>query len=238
MAIFACCGGRIQGATKMENDTDLHRLGSVRERIARAARDCGRAPQSVRLVCVTKTIAADRIEAVIAAGERDFGENRVQEAMEKWPGLREATPHIRLRLIGPLQTNKVREAVRTFDVIETLDRPKLASEIAKEIQRAGKTPRLYVQVNIGEEPQKAGVPPTETDAFLKSCRDEYGLQIEGLMCIPPVDQQASPYFALLAKIARRNGVSNLSMGMTQDFELAIQLGATEVRVGSAIFGAR
>jgi PLP dependent protein len=223
---------------EMENETDLDRLAGVRERIFRAARDCGREPDAVRLVCVTKTIAAGRIAAVIAAGERDFGENRVQEAMEKWPGLRETQPDVRLRLIGPLQTNKVREAVRTFDVIETVDRPKLAAELAKEIQRAGKTPKLYIQVNIGEEPQKAGVSPLDADAFLKACRDEYGLQVDGLMCIPPVDQQASPYFALLAKIAARNGIAGLSMGMTQDFELAIQLGATEVRVGSAIFGAR
>jgi PLP dependent protein len=222
----------------MDNETDVDRLANVRARISRAARDCGRAPEAVRLVCVTKTIAAERIAAIIDAGARDFGENRVQEGMEKWPALREGRPDLTLRLIGPLQTNKVREAVRTFDVIETVDRPKLAAELAKEIQRVGKTPRLFVQVNIGEEPQKAGVSPLDADTFLKSCRDEYGLQIEGLMCIPPVDQQASPYFALLAKIAARNGIVGLSMGMTQDFELAIQLGATEVRVGSAIFGAR
>ena len=222
----------------METETDVQRLVSVRHRIVRAARDFGRAADSVRLVCVTKTIQVERIAAVIEAEQSDFGENRVQEAMEKWPGLREGRPDIRLRLIGPLQTNKAREAVRAFDVIETVDRPKLAKELAREIQRAGKTPRLYVQVNIGEEPQKAGVLPLETDAFLKACRDDYGMAIEGLMCIPPVDQQASPYFALLAKIAARNGIASLSMGMTSDFELAIQLGATEVRVGSAIFGAR
>jgi PLP dependent protein len=219
-------------------ETDLDRLGRVREQIARAVRECERRTGEVRLVCVTKTIPAERIEPVLAAGCRECGENRVQEAAEKWPWLREAYPDIRLHLIGPLQTNKVRDAVRLFDVIETVDRPKLAQELAREMERSGKSPELYIQVNIGEESQKAGVAPSEADAFIRSCRDELGLRIEGLMCIPPVDQQASPYFALLAQIARRNGIAKLSMGMTSDFELAIQLGSTEVRVGSAIFGAR
>ena len=221
-----------------DDKTDLDRLADVQMRIARAARDCGRDPASVALVCVTKTIAAERIAPVIGRGCRDFGENRVQEATQKWPGLRDLAPDLSLRLIGPLQTNKVREAVKLFDVIETVDRAKLAVEIAREIERSGKTPRLNIQVNIGMEAQKAGVLPADADELIRHCRQDLGLTIDGLMCIPPVDQQASPYFALLAKIARRNGISRLSMGMTSDFELAIQLGATEVRVGSAIFGSR
>lgn len=222
----------------MQHPSDVERLREVQQNVRRAAADCGRKPDMVTLVCVTKTIAADRIAAILAQGVRDFGENRVQEALAKYPGLRDAYDDLRLRLIGPLQTNKVRDAVRMFDAIETIDRPKLALEIAKEIQRAGKAPELFVQVNIGEEPQKAGVPPHEADAFIGRCRTELGLTVAGLMCIPPVDRQASPYFALLAKIAARNGVSRLSMGMSSDYELAIQLGATEVRVGSAIFGLR
>ena len=220
------------------SETDLDRLEHVRARIRRAARDAGRNPTKIELVCVTKTISATRIEPLLHAGCRQFGENRVQEAMEKWLPLRAAFPDLTLRLIGPLQTNKVRDAVRLFDVIETVDRPKLAAEIATQATREGKSPRLLVQVNIGEEPQKAGVLPDEADAFLRVCRNEFGLAIEGLMCIPPVDQLASPYFAKLVTIALRNGLSKLSMGMTSDFEQAIKLGATEVRVGSAIFGAR
>lgn len=219
-------------------ETDLDRLEHVQARIRRAARDAGRNPAEIELVCVTKTIPATRIEPLLHSGRRQFGENRVQEAMEKWPSLRAAFPDLTLRLIGPLQTNKVRDAMRLFDVIETVDRPKLAAEIAAQAAREGKSPRLLVQVNIGEEPQKAGVLPGEADAFLRACRQEFGLAIEGLMCIPPVDQLASPYFAKLAAIAARNGLSRLSMGMTSDFEQAIKLGATEVRVGSAIFGAR
>ena len=222
----------------MQNGTDVERLAIVKQRIERAALDCGRSPNDVTLTCVTKTVPSNRIAEVIDVGARDFGENRVQEAMEKWPGLRQRAIDIRLRLIGPLQTNKVRDALRTFDTIETVDRPRLASEIAREIQKAGKAPRLFVQVNIGEEPQKAGVIPTDADGFIQFCRSDLGLEIDGLMCIPPVGRQASPYFALLGQIAARNGVSRLSMGMTSDFELAIQLGATEVRVGSAIFGVR
>lgn len=222
----------------MQEETDVGRMRQVLDRIARAARHCGRKPEHVQLVCVTKTVPAARIATVIEAGARDFGENRVQEAMQKWPGLRELAPDLKLRLIGPLQTNKVRDAFKVFDAIETVDRPKLAQEIAREMDRTGKALQLFVQVNIGEEPQKAGVAPAETDAFLRICRDELGLRIDGLMCIPPAHQQASPYFALLAKLAKRNGIPRLSMGMTLDFELAIQLGATEVRVGSAIFGER
>jgi len=219
-------------------ETDLDRLAEVQSRIRRAARDAGRNPAEVGLVCVSKTIGADRIQPLLTAGCRQFGENRVQEAAEKWPALRAAFPDLILRLIGPLQTNKVRDAVRLFDVIESLDRPKLAAEIAAQAVREGKRPRLLVQVNIGEEPQKAGVMPVDADGFIRHCRDDLGLSIEGLMCIPPVDHLASPYFAQLAAIAARNGLKHLSMGMTSDFEQAIKLGATEVRVGSAIFGAR
>ncbi|QUD90840.1 YggS family pyridoxal phosphate-dependent enzyme [Phenylobacterium montanum] len=203
--------------------------------MARAARAAGRDPEGVRLVAVSKTQPWANIEPVLAAGQTTFGENRVQEAMERW------TPHragLTLHLIGPLQTNKAREAVAFFDVIETLDRPKLARVLAEEIQRAGKSPRLYVQVNTGEEPQKAGVIPAEADAFIAACRDDYGLQPEGLMCIPPSDEEPAMHFALLAKIAARNGLERLSMGMSDDFETAIRFGATSVRVGSALFGAR
>ena len=167
-----------------------------------------------------------------------FGENRVQEAAAKWPALRSAYPGLELRLIGPLQSNKAKEAVALFDVIETLDRPSLAQAIGEQIGKQGRSPRLYVEVNTGDEPQKAGVGPKDADAFIRSCREKYGLKISGLMCVPPLGEQASPHFALLAQIAKRNGVSDLSMGMTADFPLAIQLGATHVRIGSAIFGSR
>lgn len=209
----------------------------MRTRIARAAADCGRDPAGVALVAVSKTYGADAIAPVIAAGQRIFGENRVQEAKTKWPALKAATPGLALHLIGPLQSNKAREALELFDVIETVDRPKIAETLAAEIQRAGRSPRLYIQVNTGSEQQKAGVDPREADAFIAACR-RLDLPVDGLMCIPPIDQQASPHFALLAMIAARNGLPQLSMGMSADFELAIQLGATHVRVGSAIFGAR
>lgn len=222
----------------MENGSDITRYHEVQERIRQAALDCGRDPAAIRLVCVSKTVGQDRVAAIISAGGRLFGENRVQEALAKWPELREGAPGLELRLIGPLQTNKIRDAFRIFDAIETVDRPKLATEIAREAARTGKSPRLLIQVNIGEEPQKAGVMPRDADDFIRFCKEDLGLGIEGLMCIPPVDRQASPYFALLAKIAARNDLEKLSMGMTSDFELAIQLGATEVRVGSAIFGNR
>ena len=204
----------------------------------RAARDCHREPGAVTLVCVSKTYDAEAITPALAAGERTFGENRVQEAQAKWPALRAHFPDTTLHLIGPLQSNKAEQAVALFDVIETVDRPKIAGALAAAIQKAGRHPRLYVQVNTGAEPQKAGVLPTEADAFLAACRTEHGLTIDGLMCIPPIDDQASPHFALLATIAARNGLAGLSMGMSSDFELGIQLGATHVRVGSAIFGAR
>lgn len=216
----------------------LAQLAEIKERIAMAAKDCGRDPGDVTLVCVSKTFGPEAIAPVLAAGERVFGENKVQEAQAKWPELKMRYPDVTLHLIGPLQTNKAREAVDLFDVIETLDRPKLAKELAKEIEKLGKHPKLYVQVNTGAEAQKAGVLPQEADAFIASCRKDYGLEISGLMCIPPVSEQASPHFALLNQIAKRNGIVHLSMGMSADFELAIQLGATHVRVGTAIFGKR
>jgi pyridoxal phosphate enzyme (YggS family) len=225
----------------MVNETGgdtLAGLADVRQRLARAASDCERDPADVTLVCVSKTFPAEAIEPVLAAGERVFGENRVQEAKQKWPGLRERFPGVSLHLIGPLQTNKVKEAVELFDVIETVDRPKLAEALAAECARSGKRPKLYVEVNTGAEPQKAGILPQEADAFIADCRDRLGLQIEGLMCIPPEGEQRSPHFALLAEIAKRNHIRVLSMGMSADFELAVQLGATHVRVGTAIFGHR
>src|SRR5215217_3550134 len=214
------------------------RLESVRAEIVRAARDFGRDPASITLVAVSKTFPAEAIEPVLAAGQRAFGENYVQEAKAKWPALRERFEAVELHLIGPLQSNKAREAVALFDVIHTLDRPSLAAALAKEIAKAGRGPRLLVQVNTGEEPQKGGVMPGDADGFVAACRERHGLSIEGLMCIPPADEPPSPHFALLAKIAKRNGLGLLSMGMSADFEAAIQLGATHVRVGSAIFGSR
>ena len=203
--------------------------------MAAAARAAGRDPADVTLVAVSKQQPWDHIQPVLAAGQRVFGENRVQEAQTRWAERRSG---IELRLIGPLQTNKAKEAVAFFDVIETLDRDKLARVLAEEIQKAGKAPRLYVQVNTGEEPQKAGVIPGEADAFIAACRAQYGLTLEGLMCIPPEAEPPGPHFALLAKIAARNGLPKLSMGMSADFETAIRFGATSVRVGSALFGAR
>ncbi len=222
----------------MEADATVARLRDVRTRIARAAADAGRAPADVTLVAVSKTFAADEVAPVIAAGQHVFGENRVQEAKAKWPALRDLTPDLVLHLIGPLQSNKAREAVELFDVIETVDRPKIAEALAAEIARTGRTPALLIQVNTGAEPQKAGVLPHDADAFLAACRDRYGLAVAGLMCIPPAGEQASPHFALLNRIAARNGLPILSMGMSSDYELGIQLGATHVRVGSAIFGTR
>ena len=190
------------------------------------------------LVCVSKTFPAEAIAPVLDAGERVFGENRVQEASAKWPALRERYPGVALHLIGPLQTNKAGDAVALFDAIETVDRPRIARALADAVQKVARAPRFFVQVNTGAEPQKAGVLPQEADAFVRECRDAYGLAIAGLMCIPPIDDQASPHFALLARIAERNGLGELSMGMSADYPLGIQLGATHVRVGSAIFGAR
>jgi PLP dependent protein len=216
----------------------IDRLNETKAAIARAADDCGREPESVTLVCVTKTFPAEDVVPLLDAGHRVFGENRVQEAMGKWPALRARFPGVELHLIGPLQSNKAREAVETFDVIQSVDREKIAAALAEEMARQGKRPRLFAQVNTGAEPQKAGVSPQEADAFLALCREKYGLEIAGLMCVPPVDEQASPHFALLADIAKRNGLRELSMGMSSDYETAIQLGATFVRVGSAIMGAR
>ncbi|MDG4883295.1 YggS family pyridoxal phosphate-dependent enzyme [Mesorhizobium sp. WSM4884] len=213
-------------------------LLAVKARIANAEREAGREPGAVTLVAVSKTFAAEDIRPVIEAGQRVFGENRVQEAQAKWPGLREAFPDVELHLIGPLQSNKAKEAVALFDVIETIDREKIAAELAKEIARQGRTPKLYVQVNTGSEPQKAGIEPREAVAFVSRCREAHGLVIEGLMCIPPADENPGPHFALLEKIAREAGVAKLSMGMSSDYETAIAFGATSVRVGSAIFGGR
>jgi hypothetical protein len=214
------------------------RLRLVEEEIVLAARAANRAAKSIRLVAVTKTVPPEVIEQAIAAGQRCFGENRVQDATSKWPDLRERHHGIELHLVGPLQSNKVREAVALFDVIETVDRPKLARALAEDMARAGKRPRLFVQVNTGEEPQKAGVLPADADAFIALCRDTFGLVIDGLMCIPPFDEEPAMHFALLAKIAARVGVKDLSMGMSGDFVRAIPFGATYVRVGTAIFGAR
>jgi pyridoxal phosphate enzyme (YggS family) len=214
------------------------RLRLVEDEILLAARAANRDPNSVKLVAVTKTVPPAAIEQAIGAGQRIFGENRVQEAAGKWPELRERHAGLELHLIGPLQSNKVREAVQLFDVIETLDRPKLARALAEEMTRFDKRPRLLVQVNTGEEPQKAGVLPAETDAFMALCRDTFGLQIDGLMCIPPLDEEPAMHFALLARIAARVGVKQLSMGMSGDFIRAIPFGATYVRVGTAIFGER
>jgi pyridoxal phosphate enzyme (YggS family) len=213
-------------------------LRAVMRDIAEAARRTGRDPEAVKLIAVSKTVPAAAIEEAIACGQRRFGENRVQEAKAKWPALQERHPGLELHLIGPLQSNKVRDAVQLFDVIHSVDRPKIAAALAEEMKRADKRPRLLVQVNTGEEPQKAGVVPGETDAFVALCRDELGLPIEGLMCIPPLDEEPSMHFALLAKIAARLGLQELSMGMSGDFEKAIAFGATYVRVGTAIFGAR
>ncbi|UZF91193.1 YggS family pyridoxal phosphate-dependent enzyme [Bosea sp. NBC_00550] len=214
------------------------RLEATRGAIARVARDFGRKPESVTLIAVSKTMPAEAILPALEAGQRIFGENYVQEAKAKWPALKERFPDAELHMIGPLQSNKAREAVELFDAIHSLDRESLAKELAREIARAGRAPRLLVQVNTGEEAQKGGVMPADADAFLARCRDVHGLVIEGLMCIPPADEPPSPHFGLLAKIADRNGLKGLSMGMSADYEAAIQLGATYVRVGSAIFGAR
>ncbi len=208
---------------------------AILDRIAAAARAAGRDPADVTLTAVSKMQPEERVAAMLAAGQRVFGENRVQEALARWRHRREG---LELRLIGPLQTNKAREAVAFFNVIETLDRPRLAQVLAQEIQRAGRAPRLYIEVNTGEEPQKAGVMPPEADAFIARCRDEFGLAVEGLMCIPPAGEPSGPHFALTAKIAARNGLRKLSMGMSGDFETAIGFGATSVRVGTALFGGR
>jgi pyridoxal phosphate enzyme (YggS family) len=213
-------------------------LPTVEQDIARACEHARRDRSSVTLIAVSKTFDAAAIAPVIAAGQRVFGENRVQEAKAKWPGLMSAYPDIALHLIGPLQSNKAREAVALFDAIHSVDRPSICEALAKEIGSQKRRPQLFVQLNTGEEPQKAGVAPSEADSFIASCREKYGLPISGLMCIPPVDDPPAPHFALTAKIAARNGLKNLSMGMSADFAIAVALGATHIRVGSAIFGKR
>jgi pyridoxal phosphate enzyme (YggS family) len=214
------------------------RLEAVTEKIAKAEAEAGRPAGSVTLVAVSKTFAADAIEPAILAGQRAFGENRVQEAQAKWPGLKAEQPGIYLHLIGPLQSNKAKEAVALFDTIETVDREKIAAALAAEMEKRGRSPKLFVQVNTGSEPQKAGIDPREAVAFVERCRQTHGLAIEGLMCIPPIDENPGPHFALLEKLAREAGVEKLSMGMSADYETAIAFGATHVRVGSAIFGSR
>ena len=228
----------------MENDQPFNsraieeRYLGIKERVWRAAERHGRDPAAVKLVAVTKTFEEQAIEPVLCEGHCFFGENRVQEAMRKWPQLRERYPAIELHLIGPLQTNKVKEAIGLFDCIQTLDRPRLAAALASEIQRQGKAPKLMIQVNIGLEPQKAGIAPGSTAAFVRQCRQDFGLDIGGLMCIPPFDQDPVPYFEKLAALRDELGLAGLSMGMSGDFEEAIGAGATIVRVGSAIFGGR
>jgi len=214
------------------------RLADIQGRIAAAAIEVGRAPASVDLVAVSKTFSAPDILPALEAGHRSFGENRVQEAQRKWPQLRATVPGIELHLIGSLQSNKARDAVALFDCIHTVDRPKIAEAIAAEMKAQGRRLRLFVQVNTGEEAQKSGVMPAAAPGFIAMCRNELGLELAGLMCIPPVEEEAAIHFAFLAKLARENGLSGLSMGMSTDFETAIALGATHVRVGSAIFGAR
>lgn len=222
----------------LQATSSAERLAAVEDAVTKACRAARRDRGSVTLIAVSKTFGADDIRPVLAAGHRAFGENRVQEAKAKWPALIEETPGIELHLIGPLQSNKAKEAVALFDAIHSVDRASLCEALAKEIDRQKRSPLLFVQINTGEEAQKAGVSPQEADAFIAACRDTYGLTISGLMCIPPAEEGPSPHFALTAKTAARNGLKLLSMGMSADFEEAIMLGATHVRVGSAIFGGR
>ncbi|MBY0562729.1 MAG: YggS family pyridoxal phosphate-dependent enzyme [Hyphomonadaceae bacterium] len=227
----------------MDNPTPLATAladarAGILHRIAAAARAVGRAPEDVALVAVSKQQPDERIEAMLAAGQRLFGENRVQEAQARWAVRRQGWPGLRLRLVGPLQSNKAKEAIALFDAIDTLDRPKLATALADAVQKAGRCPELLIQVNTGEEPQKAGVAPAEADAFIKAVREGFQLPVTGLMCIPPANEPPAMHFALLAKIACRNDLQALSMGMSEDFETAIRFGATQVRIGSALFGPR
>src|SRR5882724_11992771 len=227
----------LKAAKNDKPENTAERLDIVRAEIRKAALGGGRDPAGVTLVAVSKTFPAEAMLPALAAGHRVFGENRVQEAKAKWPALRARFPDLELHLIGPLQSNKAREAVELFDAIHTVDRPKIAMALAEEIARQGRRPRLFIEVNTGGEAQKAGVLPEAADAFIRACREQYRLAIEGLMCIPPFDEPPAPHFALLQKIARRNALSGLSMGMSADFQRAIAFGATHVRVGSAIFGA-
>jgi PLP dependent protein len=230
-AIFARNGAAMEGNIAAN-------LAAVRERIAIGAQGAGRAPDGVTLVAVSKTHPTATVRQALVAGHRVFGENRVQEAEAKYPGLREEFPDLALHLIGPLQTNKVRDALAVCDVIESVDRPRLAQVLAREMDHSGRRPPCLIEVNTGEEPQKAGIMPAEADGFIIECRDRLGLPIIGLMCVPPIDEEPAPHFALLREIARRNELKVLSMGMSADFEKAIRFGATHVRVGTAIFGAR
>ena len=232
---------KIMAATgrKALSDVDVAaNLAAVAARIAEAARAAGRSPESVVPVAVSKAQPLARVRAALEAGHRIFGENRVQEATAKWPPLKAAFADLELHLVGPLQTNKVGDAVALFDAIETVDRPKLARALAAEMTRTGRRLTCYVQVNTGEEPQKSGVLPGDADAFIAACREEYGLPVAGLMCLPPMDEEPALHFALLAEIARRHGLPLLSMGMSVDFETAVRFGATHVRIGTEIFGAR
>lgn len=225
--------------SQMASDTDIRdNLEKVKARIAAAAAEAGRSAAAVTLVAITKSHPAAVIRPALAAGHRVFGENRVQGAEAKWLALKANYPDLRLHLVGGLQRNKVKRAVALFDAIETIDNPKLARAVADEIARSGRRPQCFVQVNTGEEPQKGGVAPADADAFIAACRDDFGLAIAGLMCVPPLEDEPSPHFALLREIAKRNGVDGLSMGMSGDFETAIRFGATHVRVGTAIFGER
>src|SRR5580693_793322 len=228
----------MEATTENREETRQDAFTAVREEIAHACRDARREPTTVTLVAVSKTFGAEAIKTVIAAGQRVFGENRVQEAKAKWPALIARHPAIELHLVGSLQSNKAKEAVALFDAIHSVDRASLAEALAKEIARQKRQPMLFAEINTGAEAQKSGVPPQEADAFLAACRDRYGLVISGLMCIPPHDEAPAPHFALTAKIAGRNGLKFLSMGMSADFPIAIAFGATHVRVGTAIFGTR
>ena len=233
----ACAASAWAEAMSAASDIAASRA-AILARIAAAARAAGRAPESVALVAVSKQQPEERIDAVLAAGQRLFGENRVQEAQARWSVRRTHIGDLKLRMVGPLQSNKALDAAALFDAIDSLDRPKLAAALAQAAQKLGRCPELLVQVNTGEEPQKAGVTPREADAFIRVARETYSLPVVGLMCIPPADEAPAMHFALLAKIAARNGLAELSMGMSEDFETAIRFGATQVRVGSALFGAR
>jgi pyridoxal phosphate enzyme (YggS family) len=222
-----------------ESATDIAAgLAAVKAEIAAACRDANRDPSGVTLIAVSKTFPAQSIEQAIAAGQSVFGENRVQETKAKWPDIRARHEGLSLHLIGPLQSNKAKEAVALFDAIHSLDRPSLCDALSKEIARQGRAPLLFAEINTGAEPQKAGILPEDADAFLRACKDSYGLSVAGLMCIPPFDEAPAPHFALTAKIAARNGLKLISMGMSADYKIAIAFGATHVRVGSAIFGER
>lgn len=224
--------------TASDNNDVAKNLAEIQSNINAACSAVGRNPDDVTLVCVSKNHEADHVRKALVDGRRVFGENRVQEAAGKWPALRDEFPDLELHLIGPLQTNKLKDAVELFDVIETVDRPKLANALAKHRDKTGQCPDLFIQINTGEEDQKAGIAPKDADEFIKMCRDELNLPIIGLMCIPPVDEEPAPHFTLLGKIAERHGLKIKSMGMSGDYEAAIRLGATHVRVGTAIFGSR